>query len=194
MEEVKKTVYDALVEIQSELKAPKGQYNNFGKYKYRSCEDILNAVKPLLKEHNAVLTITDDIVCIGERNYVRAMVNLCVQGCSAVTTQAFAREPLSKKGMDESQITGAASSYARKYALNGLFCIDDAKDADSQEPSKEERGITKEEKEVLDDWLLSANVTEERLLKALKLDSIDKMTKADYNKAIASLKTKAEKK
>lgn len=121
-----------LSEIQKKLKAPKGQYNNFGKYKYRSCEDILEAVKPLLGESS--LQISDDIVQIGERYYIKATVSLVGKdGDVVASASAFAREPEHKKGMDESQITGTASSYARKYALNGLFCIDDTKDADSMD-------------------------------------------------------------
>lgn len=117
-----------LNKIQKELKAPKGQENTFGKYKYRSCEDILEAVKPLLGD--AVLTITDDIVMIGDRFYVKATATI-YEGEERAAVCAFARESLDKKGMDTAQITGATSSYARKYALNGLFCIDDTKDADS---------------------------------------------------------------
>ena len=115
-----------LSEIQQKLKAPKGQENKFGGYKYRSCEDILEAVKPLLGD--ATLTLTDDIVEIGGRVYVKATATFT--GEDTHTTTAFAREAEAKKGMDESQITGSASSYARKYALNGLFCIDDTRDAD----------------------------------------------------------------
>jgi hypothetical protein len=117
-----------LATIQQKLKAPKGQMNKFGGYKYRSCEDILEAIKPLLGD--LVLTISDDIVEVGGRVYVKATVSLS-SGSGNVSTTAFARESETKKGMDESQITGAASSYARKYALNGLFCIDDTKDADA---------------------------------------------------------------
>jgi hypothetical protein len=117
-----------LNKIQKELKAPKNQFNAFGKYKYRNAEDILEAVKPLLEE--VVLTITDDIVLIGERYYVKATAKI-TDGKDSVENSAFAREAQDKKGMDESQITGASSSYARKYALNGLFLIDDTKDADS---------------------------------------------------------------
>jgi hypothetical protein len=117
-----------LASIQQTLKAPKGQVNTFGKYKYRSCEDILEAVKPLLGD--LVLTISDDIVEVGGRVYVKATVSI-YSGSGTLSTTAFARESETKKGMDDSQITGSASSYARKYALNGLFCIDDTKDADS---------------------------------------------------------------
>lgn len=122
-----------LIAIQSELKAPKGQYNSFGKYKYRSCEDILEAVKPLLKVHECVLNLCDDIVAVGDRYYVKATARITNASGEVETATAFAREDLDKKGMDGSQITGTASSYARKYALNGLFCIDDTKDADTDE-------------------------------------------------------------
>lgn len=132
---MEKTLHEKLVAIQSELKAPKGQTNNFGKYKYRSCEDILEAVKPLLKEHNCTLTLSDEIVMVGTRFYVKAMAWLTDGGSERVVT-AFAREEEDKKGMDGSQITGAASSYARKYALNGLFCIDDTEDADTMDNTR----------------------------------------------------------
>lgn len=131
-----KTINDALLDIQARLKAPKGQTNNFGHYKYRSAEDILEAVKPLLKENGCFLTISDDIVMVGSRIYVKATITLSKNG-ETIHTTAFARESESKSGMDASQITGAASSYARKYALNGLFCIDDTKDADALNTNKE---------------------------------------------------------
>lgn len=121
-----------LQEIQHKLKAPKGQYNSFGKYKYRSCEDILEAVKPILNEVGCTLTLSDEVVLIGDRYYIKATAKLTGADTNEVTT-AYAREDLDKKGMDGSQVTGTASSYARKYALNGLFCIDDTKDADTDE-------------------------------------------------------------
>lgn len=124
------SIYSALNYIQSNLKAPKGQFNSFGKYHYRSCEDILEGVKPHLKETNTCLVISDEIVTIGDHNYIKATATLYGADGGAVANSAFAKEPLDKKGMDPSQITGATSSYARKYALNGLFCIDDTKDAD----------------------------------------------------------------
>lgn len=123
-------INNKLIEIQSELKAPKGQYNAFGKYNYRNCEDILEAVKPLLKQHGLTIVIGDEIVNIGNRFYVKATVTIS-DGESSISTSAFAREEESKKGMDGSQVTGASSSYARKYALNGLFAIDDTKDSDA---------------------------------------------------------------
>jgi hypothetical protein len=115
--------------IQRNLKAPKSQRNNFGKYNYRNCEDILNAANGLLED--LVLTLSDDIQLVGDRVYVKATATI-TDGEHELSNTSFAREALTKKGMDESQITGAASSYARKYALNGLFCIDDTKDSDHQ--------------------------------------------------------------
>lgn len=126
---------EKIVAIQSELKAPKGQYNSFGKYNYRSCEDILEGVKPLLTKHGLVLTIQDSIDLIGDRFYVKATATI-TDGKEQLSTSAYARESLDKKGMDASQVTGATSSYARKYALNGLLAIDDTKDADTMDNSK----------------------------------------------------------
>ena len=137
--------------IQAALKAPKNQFNKFGGYKYRSTEDILEAVKPLLAEHECSVTITDEIVLIGERYYVRATAVFFDKNTSTSVT-AYAREADTKKGMDDSQITGAASSYARKYALNGLFLIDDAKDADSTNTHGREEKATIPP-DVFDDWL-----------------------------------------
>ena len=123
---------ETLQKIQSELKAPKGQTNKFGGYSYSSAEDILEAIKPLLAKHKATLTISDDIVEVGGRVYVKAMAILTsLESDVNLGVTALARESLTKKGMDEAQITGSASSYARKYALNGLFCIDDTKDPDA---------------------------------------------------------------
>ena len=143
-----------LINIQSELKAPKSQYNSFGKYQYRNAEDILEAVKPLLKKNNCHLTITDEIILIGDRYYVKATAEI-TNGTEVVVTSALAREEESKKGMDSAQLTGATSSYARKYALNGLFCIDDTKDSDynnqgdkgGQESAKQVPAPTKEVKQ-----------------------------------------------
>lgn len=119
-----------LVDIQAELKAPKGQYNSFGGYKYRSCEDILEAVKPLLRTFGLYITISDSIEEVGGKVYVKATATIS-DGDNQISTTAYAREAETKKGMDDSQVTGTASSYARKYALNGLFAIDDTKDADA---------------------------------------------------------------
>lgn len=126
------TIYEKLSKIQSTLKAPKGQYNAFGKYRYRNCEDILEAVKPLLAEVKAVVIIGDELELIGSRFYVKATARFIdCETDAQITNTAYAREEDTKKGMDGSQITGASSSYARKYALNGLFAIDDTKDSDT---------------------------------------------------------------
>ncbi|WP_297903429.1 ERF family protein [uncultured Campylobacter sp.] len=129
---------EVLNKIQCELKAPKTQMNKFGGYAYRSCEDILEAVKPLLQKYEAALTIGDEIIAVADRIYVKATATLKGKD-GEVSVSAYAREPASKKGSDESQITGAASSYARKYALNGLFAIDDAKDADATNTHEDAR-------------------------------------------------------
>lgn len=134
------TIYEKLLRVQVELKAPKGQYNSFGKYKYRSCEDILTAVKPLLDKVGATITLSDDIFLVGDRFYVKATATFHdVEKGSTITNSALAREDENKKGMDGSQITGTASSYARKYALNGLLLIDDTKDADTDENHNERK-------------------------------------------------------
>lgn len=136
-------INEKLLKIQIDLKAPKGQYNSFGKYKYRSCEDILEAVKPLLKENKCTLTIKDDMEQIGDRYYIKATAILAdtESDNTIITNTAYAREEESKKGMDGSQITGTASSYARKYALNGLFLIDDTKDADTDEFKEQQNSV-----------------------------------------------------
>lgn len=138
-------IYEKLSKVQEELKAPKGQYNSFGKYKYRSCEDILEAVKPLLIKNKLSMQISDELMQIGERYYVKATATLLdLEDNSTMSNTAYAREDLEKKGMDGSQITGTASSYARKYALNGLYLIDDTKDADTDEyHNQNEKKITK---------------------------------------------------
>lgn len=127
-----------LMMIQSELKAPKNQRNNFGKYNYRNCEDILNALKPHLMKYKCVVLLTDELAVIGSRFYVRATAKLVdAESDNTISVNAYAREEETKKGMDSSQITGSASSYARKYALNGLFAIDDTKDSDFTNNGKE---------------------------------------------------------
>jgi hypothetical protein len=127
----------SLINIQQELKAPKGQKNSFGGYKYRSCEDILEAVKPLLKKEKVYLNISDEVIAVLDRVYVKATASLRGDDGNLIEqSTAMARESLVRKGQDDSQITGTASSYARKYALNGLFAIDDTKDADTDEYAK----------------------------------------------------------
>lgn len=130
--DIEKSFAERVAIVQKELKAPKCQYNSFGKYRYRSAEDILNSVKPLLAVNDLILTLSDELIALGNRIYVKATATL--QDCNtdnAISVDAYAREDEVKKGIDGSQITGAASSYARKYALNGLFLIDDTKDADA---------------------------------------------------------------
>jgi hypothetical protein len=167
------SVYAKLLAVQNELKAPKSQYNEFGRYKYRSCEDILESVKPLLSAHDCALVITDDIMMIGDRIYVKATAKL-ISGSEQVESSAFAREESEKRGMDSSQVTGAASSYARKYALNGLFCIDDTKDSDAtnthgqqpkEEPKKEEPKNTQPKMQPVYDEISNAQTIDQ--LKAI---------------------------
>lgn len=129
-----KTIHQKLIEVQEELKAPKGQYNSFGKYYFRSTEDIVEALKPLLIKRGLLLLMYDEIELVGSRIYVVSTADL-TDGATNIKVSARARESEAKKGMDDSQITGTASSYARKYALNGMFLIDDSKDADTPEYS-----------------------------------------------------------
>lgn len=164
----KKNISEILICIQQELKAPKGQFNSFGKYKYRSCEDILEALKPLLKKYEARLTLSDEVIMLGDRFYIKATATLYGDG-SAITNTAFAREDSDKKGMDGSQITGTASSYARKYCLNGLFLIDDTKDSDTDEyRNTQERAKEKESQEQAEQEKLKEKISE-RHVKSIKL-------------------------
>lgn len=149
-EKTQESFYERVIDVQSQLKAPKNSYNSFGKYKYRSAEAILLAVKPLLKENSLLLTLNDDVVPVGDRIYVKATATLCdmKEPSLKVSVTGYAREQTKKGGMDESQVTGSCSSYARKYALSGLFLIDDeASDPDAQEPSKTEKKQVKKEPE-----------------------------------------------
>lgn len=146
MTDKKKDVYALLHDVQTQLKAPKNQRNNFGKYNYRSCEDILEGVKSVMPE-GCYVTLSDELVMIGDRYYIKATASFSTGGDYCIDVTGYAREAKDKKGMDESQITGAASSYARKYALNGLFAIDDTKDADSQDntakPAQKQKPVVK---------------------------------------------------
>lgn len=161
--------YQKLNLLQLELKAPKAQYNNFGKYKYRSCEDILDSVKSLLKKYGFVLLVSDELKEASGRFYIQAKATL-TDGNTEISTTSYAREPLSKKGMDESQITGCASSYARKYALNGLLCIDDNKDSDYFESVEEM--INKDQEEALRDLIAISPKQEEEICKLMKIDKL----------------------
>lgn len=191
------SIYAKLSVIQLNLIAPKNQYNSFGKYNYRSCEDILEGLKPCLQETKTAVTVNDEIVQIGDRYYVKATATLfdCETG-ESVSNTAYAREEESKKGMDASQVTGATSSYARKYALNGLFCIDDVKDADTrdnrQEEAKKQQKEEQEQKnienspisEVKVKALLarceSEGVKPEKILSLYKVKSFEELTEKKY--------------
>lgn len=176
-----------LIAIQHDLKAPKGNYNSFGKYKYRSCEDILEAVKPLLSREECTLTITDDIVQVGDRFYIKATAKI-TDGTETVEVSALAREATEKKGMDDSQVTGTASSYARKYALNGLFLIDDTKDADTDEyanATKAEPLATDAEKKTFMDRCKQLDVDYRTVLKQVGVSG--QMTKEQHGKALIIL-------
>lgn len=179
------TFQQKVVAVQSELKAPKGQYNSFGKYNYRSCEDILEGVKPLLNKYGLYLKISDAVEMIGDRYYIKATATLS-DADNCISTSAYARESLDKKGMDASQVTGATSSYARKYALNGLFAIDDTKDADSVEDKPLPQNTAYNWK-ILKARATQGGVTEEALkdyLKnELKVKNTDEMTRDHYQKA-----------
>ena len=179
---------EKLAKIQKELNAPKNQRNNFGGYNYRSAEDILEAVKPLLD--GAVLLLTDELVLIGERYYVKASAFFEDGDFQRITT-AYAREPETKKGMDESQITGTASSYARKYALNGLFCIDDAKDADTDEHKKE---IDNTPKSSIEDVIAGMSKMTEKTIKQFYAKAIELYGKEtpEYKQWVAAWKAKKE--
>jgi hypothetical protein len=184
---------EKLSKVQAELKAPKSQRNNFGNYNYRSCEDILEAVKPLLAREGLVLTITDSIEMVGNRYYVKATATV-TDGEKNFTTTAFAREAENKKGQDESQITGSSSSYARKYALNGLFCIDDTKDADTMDNTEKPKAAPKakakaEAPRKVDSLRAIAAAAKEI---GVTNDDIKEVMKRHYNKGASSELTDAE--
>lgn len=195
-------IYEKLLNIQNELKAPKGQYNSFGKYKYRSCEDILEAVKPLCVKYKATLILSDTIRCIGDRYYIEAKARLidAEQGIekedTAVSNTALARESLEKKGMDDSQITGTASSYARKYALNGLFNIDDTKDADTDEykiQQEDDKKIDKKMVEALNKAIENSNISDdvvELVLSGYGYSSTNEIKIKDYMSIVQDFKSK----
>ena len=176
-----------LATIQQKLKAPKGQVNTFGKYKYRSCEDILEAVKPLLGD--LVLTISDDIVEVGGRVYVKATVSI-YSGSGTLSTTAFARESETKKGMDDSQITGSASSYARKYALNGLFCIDDTKDADATNEHDKPSPIDESQLAVIYDLIEKTDTEIKKFCEAFGIKTVEEMLSNQFDKAMSQLNRK----
>lgn len=187
-------VYEKLLNVQAELKAPKNQYNSFGKYKYRSCEDILEGLKPVLAKVRATLFITDDLVQIGERYYIKATARFVdAESGESVENSAYARESIDKKGMDDSQVTGATSSYARKYALNGLFLIDDTKDADTDEYQNQQNKPAKKQTQPKSDEQLNKEMAEkvDKNLIPKANDTIDAgqiaMMKSEMNRTGVSL-------
>lgn len=169
-------IYEKLLKAQVELKAPKGQYNSFGKYKYRSCEDILEALKPVLDKFKLTLFIKDDVIEVNGRNYVKTVITLVniEKPDEFIETSALAREEREKKGMDGSQITGASSSYARKYALNGMFMIDDTKDSDSTNT----HGKEEHKQDRVQEFLNSRDGMIERLNENLSSDKLKRMLTA----------------
>lgn len=206
------SIKDKLMQIQVELKAPKNLYNSFGKYKYRNAEGICEAVKPFLKEQNVSLVLSDDIIAVADRIYVKSNATLMDNETDEqITVSAMARESSEKKGMDDSQITGTASSYARKYALNGLFLLDDTKDADSDEykqenDAKQEKKQKEKEFEQVGDMTISKikvdtlkkrceqdNVPLEYILKSFNLEKLEDMTEKQFSQTVNNWKVVCEK-
>lgn len=185
-------IHEKLSKIQTELKAPKNQFNKFGGYKYRSCEDILEALKPICAKNKAVLIVSDDIVPVDDRYYVKATSTLYdTESGESVSATAFAREEDSKKGMDGSQITGASSSYARKYSLNGLFNIDDTRDSDATNTHGDEgiNGlVTSLQCSELMKLLATKGYTPQSVLKKYKVDVISKLTNAQWEETMDGLR------
>lgn len=199
------SVVKKLMNVQNKLKAPKNQLNKFGNYNYRNCEDILEAVKPLLFENGLILNISDEIVMIGDRFYVQAVVKVIDEENNYIEAKALARECVDKKGMDTSQITGATSSYARKYALNGLFCIDDTKDSDycnDKEESKKDsknqqnKATTKQQEQLVSDIQIAEIMKKcseykkdvNSILECYKISNLKELTVTNYIKLIERFK------
>lgn len=184
---------EKLREVQTRIKAPKNLYNTFGNYRYRNAEGILEAVKPYLSEYNLCLTLSDEIVQVGERYYIKATATLYDGvGSGSVSVSAYAREAVSKKGMDDSQITGTASSYARKYALNGLFLLDDTKDADTDENriERENRSMTisKTEAKALYSVLQKNDIDVNDFLAERNIHKLSELAPEEYAQVIKDLK------
>ena len=190
-------VYLKLVEVQNKLKAPKNQFNKFGNYAYRNCEDILEALKPILLEVKAVVNISDEVVLVGERYYIKATVKFIdAETGEVVEASAMAREEENKKGMDSSQLTGSTSSYARKYALNGLFAIDDTKDSDTTNTHGKEDSksnvITLTDKQLNRMYAIAKvggydKVRVDRLINQKYSKKANEMTKAEYDNVVEGL-------
>jgi hypothetical protein len=183
-----------LQKVVAKLEVPKAQYNSFGKYDYRSLEDILEAVKPLLTEEGLSLIISDSIEVIGERFYVKATATIYDEnGKKIAEATAFAREAQTKKGMDESQITGATSSYARKYCLNGLFCIDDVKDADGGEKPKQQPQkwkMTDKQRGLMNALISKAGSDRDKIKNAYGVKSLNDLTQSQFDNLIEALNKK----
>lgn len=187
-------IYSRLQAVQMELKAPKDQYNNFGKYSYRSCEDILEAVKPLCEKQGLLLSLTDEIVEMGGRNYIKAIARVIEMDTGKeFFTTAFAREDELKKGMDGSQISGCASSYARKYALNGLFCIDDTKDADTRDNRSEVQLATQKQQNELEVLCQKTGSDLKKVLAWVHCQNMKELTVPAWQRAVAGLRIKEQK-
>lgn len=187
-------IYSRLQAVQMELKAPKDQYNNFGKYSYRSCEDILEAVKPLCEKQGLLLSLTDEIVKMGGRNYIKSIARVIeMETGKDFFTTAFAREDEFKKGMDGSQISGCASSYARKYALNGLFCIDDTKDADTRDNRSEVQLATQKQQNELEVLCQKTGSDLKKVLAWVHCQNLKELTVPAWQRAVAGLRIKEQK-
>lgn len=196
------SVYLKLVEVQNKLKAPKNQFNKFGNYAYRNCEDILEALKPILSEVKAVVNISDEVVLVGERYYIKATVKFIdAETGEIVEASAMAREEENKKGMDSSQLTGSTSSYARKYALNGLFAIDDTKDSDTTNTHGKEDSksnvITLTDKQLNRMYAIAKvggydKVKVDRLINQKYSKKANEMTKAEYDNVVEGLQKIAD--
>jgi len=180
---MEKTINEVLTEIQNELKVPKNQRNNFGNYNYRSCEDILESVKPIVKKHEATLILSDEIVEVGSRVYVKAKAIIFYKS-ENILCFGYAREEETKKGMDGSQITGSASSYARKYALNGLFLIDDTKDSDHTNEHGKQAPTPKAPTPKAPTPIAKKSLTPERFDTAIKLVEDGELSKEDLVKKL----------
>ena len=196
-------INEKLMRIQTQIKAPKNLYNSFGTYNYRNAEGICEAVKPFLEKENVSLILVDDMVAIGNRYYLKATARLLDnENNESIEVSAFAREPEQKKGMDESQITGTASSYARKYALNGLFLLDDTKDADTDEyhnqtayqQANDKTTVTSEQVGKLKLEMIRTGATEQYICEYYKLNKLIDMTQEQYVNAMGMFKKTPDKK
>ena len=188
-------IYEKLAFIQANIRAPKNQYNSFGEYKYRSLEDISEAVKPLLSQLKVTLTISDEPVIVGDRIYIKSVAILTntEDPTQAVINTAYAREALTKKKLDDSQITGSTSSYARKYCLNGLFCIDDNKDADSMAPETQNLKITDIQAKELSDLISKSGTDLAAFLKYAQSDTVANIQACKFGQLKSMLLAKSQK-